>query len=66
METIGEGRAAFRTANGYIGMGPRAMRQGDVVVALDSGAVPFILRPKADHYLLIGECYVHGIMFGEL
>jgi hypothetical protein len=24
-----------------------------------------ILRPVNDHFLLVGECYVHGIMDGE-
>ena len=25
----------------------------------------FILRPVTNGYLLVGECYVHGIMYGE-
>ncbi|ORY07047.1 hypothetical protein BCR34DRAFT_489753, partial [Clohesyomyces aquaticus] len=59
-------RSAFRTANGHIGLGPRAMRPGDVTVALVGGAVPFILRPRDGYHLLVGECYVHGVMYEEL
>jgi hypothetical protein len=25
-----------------------------------------VLRPTEDHFTVIGECYVHGIMDGEL
>lgn len=61
-------RRLFATDNGHLGMGPRQMAPGDVVVILWGGAVPFVLRrrPQGDGYWLIGECYVHGVMFGEL
>jgi len=33
------------------------------------GRMPVILRqqegPGTDHYHFLGECYVHGLMFGE-
>jgi hypothetical protein len=25
-----------------------------------------VLRPKDDHYELVGDCYVHSLMKGEL
>jgi hypothetical protein len=28
--------------------------------------MPFILRPEGIYYTLVGECYVHGIMDGEV
>jgi hypothetical protein len=32
---------------------------------LFGGSVPYLLRKKGGFYVLIGEVYVHGIMFGE-
>ncbi|EFQ36232.1 uncharacterized protein GLRG_11377 [Colletotrichum graminicola M1.001] len=42
------------------------VRKGDVIVVLSGGDVPSVLRPMQDSYILIGECYVEGIMYGEL
>jgi hypothetical protein len=41
------------------------MQPEDVVVVLRGGFSPFILRKKADSYWLIGEAYMHGMMYGE-
>ena len=37
---------------------------GDKVYVL-GGDMPFLLRPKNNHFLFRGEAYVHGIMDGE-
>jgi hypothetical protein len=58
-------RRFFVTTAGRTGLGPRCMQPEDVVVVLRGGFSPFILRKKADSYWLIGEAYVHGIMYGE-
>lgn len=55
----------FRTSKGYLGLGPEILKPGDVVAVIFGAKVPFILRPEGDHYLLLGDCYVHGIMKGE-
>jgi hypothetical protein len=56
----------FSTTDGYIGLGPKNSRGGDVVVIILGAGVPFILRPTNQGvYRLVGECYVHGIMDGE-
>jgi hypothetical protein len=58
-------RAFARTANGYFVLGPKVLEVGDVVCVLFGGKLPFCLRPWGRHYLLVGECYVHGVMGGE-
>jgi hypothetical protein len=42
------------------------IQAGDIVCVLLGGSVPYIVRPKDDSYILIGEAYVHGIMDGEV
>jgi hypothetical protein len=58
-------RAFARTAKGYFVLGPKVLEVGDVVCVLFGGKMPFCLRPWGRHYLLVGECYVHGMMGGE-
>ncbi|KAH7400203.1 hypothetical protein BKA64DRAFT_477296 [Cadophora sp. MPI-SDFR-AT-0126] len=60
-----EGRRVFVTQNRWMGVGPHILQPGDVVAMLFGGNVPYILRPVDNHYILVGECYVHGIMNGE-
>jgi hypothetical protein len=58
--TTSEGRLAF--------MPPEAQK-GDLICILYGGEVPYVLRPQGpespDKYVVIGECYVDGIMHGE-
>ena len=58
-------RSFARTAKGYFVLGPKVLEVGDVVCVLFGGKMPFCLRPWGRHYLLVGECYVHGLMGGE-
>jgi hypothetical protein len=59
----------FMTADGFIGLADESvMPEEDVVYVLIGGNQPFVLRPvknEPDHYKLICECYVHGIMDGD-
>lgn len=55
----------FLTKGDYLGMGPLTMEEGDLVCLLLGGKTPFVLRPENGHYLLVGQCYVHGIMDGS-
>lgn len=39
---------------------------GDVIAVFYGCEVPFLLRAAGgDCYKLVGNCYVHGIMYGE-
>ncbi|OAL48315.1 HET-domain-containing protein [Pyrenochaeta sp. DS3sAY3a] len=57
----------FMTKDGYVGLGPRYMRAGDLVVVFCGGELPYVVRPLEDGlFRLIGECYCDGVMDGEI
>jgi hypothetical protein len=59
-------RRLLTTEGGYIGTGPYETEPGDVVAILLGYNVPILLRPaKSGLYTVIGEAYIHGIMYGE-
>ena len=62
-------RRLFATNRGYIGLGPPEMRKGDQVYIVSGGEVPYLLRPisgpRPRTFELVGDCYLHGIMYGE-
>ena len=73
------GRALFITDDGVLGLGPNVTRKEDKVCVIHGCRVPFIIRRIEElkkrqddgstilqaYYVLVGECYVHGIMNGE-
>ncbi|KAF2187153.1 hypothetical protein K469DRAFT_524217, partial [Zopfia rhizophila CBS 207.26] len=75
------GRRLFLTRQGEIGFGPPEMKPGDCVYILHGGNMPSIIRStraEMDHTgsvdgrkqepvygILIGDCYLDGVMFGE-
>jgi hypothetical protein len=71
LTSVAHGRVFIRTAKGYYGVAPRGVQAGDSIVVVPGGCTPMILR-KAGHGLegsefqFLGDCYVHGIMKGEV
>jgi hypothetical protein len=59
-------RRFFITKKGYLGIGPATSNDGDVCCVLFGATVPFILKRHDSQYLLVGECYIHDIMRGEV
>jgi hypothetical protein len=59
------GRRLFFTYFGRLGLGPAAMREGDRLVVLFGGEMPYILRPEGSQFRFVGECYVYGLMNGQ-
>lgn len=60
-------RALITTRTGYLGLAAEAVHQGDVVAILLGCNCPIVLRPYGDNLFHdIGECYVHGLMDGEI
>jgi hypothetical protein len=55
----------FRSPKGYIGLAHFRAQHTDKICIFPGASIPFIIRKEADNYLLIGEAYVHGFMYGE-
>ncbi|EHK48139.1 hypothetical protein TRIATDRAFT_298334 [Trichoderma atroviride IMI 206040] len=71
IEKFALGRRFFITKKGYFGLGPQKLEPGDRVAVLFGSGVPFVLRKcpaiaGRRAWRIIGECYVHGIMQGEV
>lgn len=59
-------RRMIRTEErGLIGLAPVATRQGDKIFLFKGSRVPLIVRQDGDRWLVVGDCYVHGVMGGE-
>jgi hypothetical protein len=53
--------------DGHVGWAPAEAEVGDVVCVLNGSVAPFTLREIQDGaFHLVGECYVHGLMNGEI
>ena len=61
------GRRLIILDQGYVVLGPNSCEAGDLVCILHGCSVPVLLRPVFDIvHEVIGECYVHGMMDGEV
>jgi hypothetical protein len=61
------GRKLITTKTAWSGLAPSATDIGGVVPVIFGCNFPVILRPAAEGtYQVTGECYVHGIMDGEV
>lgn len=47
-------------------LAPQGAKAGDEVFVLFGGQVLYVLRPVGGMYRFLGECYVHGLMDGEV
>lgn len=56
-----EDRSWFKTADGRLGIGPRNMKPGDQLVALDPSRLPVVLRRRGPNWVHVGTCYVAGL-----
>lgn len=64
--TLARSRRFAGTNMGLVGYVPMRAKKGDLVVILYGADVPFVVRREAGgRYSLVGECYMHGIMYGE-
>ena len=60
-------RKLAATRKGYLGLVPRFAEEGDCICVVRGCHVPLLLRQRPDgDYTFLGECYVSGIMEGEV
>ncbi|KAK1461604.1 heterokaryon incompatibility protein [Colletotrichum melonis] len=55
-------RCVFETAKGFYGLAPACAREGDVVVMLYGGPIPFVLREVNNGWWLLGDCFIDPLM----
>jgi hypothetical protein len=60
-------RCPFITANGYVGIAPPFIQEGDCVCIFPGGCIPYILRQDegSGRFRIAGAAFVGGIMNGE-
>lgn len=59
-------RRFFFTEQSRMGLCPRDTQPGDKIAVLYGGSVPYVVRENSDGTcMLVGECYVDGLMFGK-
>jgi len=65
---VASGRRFCRTQSGRLGQVRFEAKEGDLFCIILGAEVPYLLRPsteKEDAYVLIGDCFLHGMMQGE-
>jgi hypothetical protein len=62
---IVKGRKFFISESGYMGIRPLALQEDDRICILLGCNIPMLIRKEGDYYLLVGECFVWGLMDGE-
>ncbi|KAJ4324792.1 hypothetical protein N0V94_001021 [Neodidymelliopsis sp. IMI 364377] len=66
MQKWGASKSLCRTRHGRLARVPNHATTHDLICILHGAEVPYVLRLQEDGtYVVIGECYVHGVMHGE-
>ena len=61
-----QSRAFFATESGFTGTGPASLQPHDKIIVPFGSKRPLIVRMHGDHYVLVGDCVIPGIMSGRL
>ncbi|XXG99817.1 hypothetical protein Hte_006158 [Hypoxylon texense] len=59
-------KAIFQTEDGYVGLGPVGLEEGDQACILDRVSLPMLLRKDGNGYRNVGVCYVYGVSDNEV
>lgn len=55
------------TICGSMGLFPKDCQMGDLIVIFPGARTPFVVRQgRLGSYTLVGDCYIHGMMEGEM
>ncbi|KAI6081210.1 hypothetical protein F4821DRAFT_33309 [Hypoxylon rubiginosum] len=66
MEQFLLGQAFFQTKDGFFGLSPASIQEGDEVYVVMGCYAPLILRPTSNSsYRVVGSCFLQGFMEGE-
>jgi hypothetical protein len=67
LSVMSPGRTIGLTGGGYLALLPKSVMAGDLVCIFLGCNVPLVLRrAQPRHFILIGDCYVHDVMNGEV
>lgn len=61
-----QSHALFVTEKGHYGLGPQALRPGDVVFVISGCEYPAVLRPGTDCHYFVGNAYCTGVTVSEI
>lgn len=64
LESATRHRRLMVAKSGLIGLAPERVKPGDYLALLQGCKISMVLRKHRGNYILIGECYIHGIMDG--
>jgi len=65
-EEVCRNRTFFITEAGRLGRGSVHVSPGDSIYLIHGLTSPFAIHRQSDSHLLRGECYVYGLMDGEV
>jgi hypothetical protein len=61
-----EGTMLYATSQGFIGLAPVTLAEGDTAVLINGSNFPMILRDSGNDYIFRYLAYIHRIWHGEL
>lgn len=72
LKSLLDDRQFIITDAGFVGLAPALAQTGDMITVFAGLATPLVLRPTVPdekgrtRYHIIGDCFLHGVMYGEL
>ncbi|KAH7333313.1 heterokaryon incompatibility protein-domain-containing protein [Rhexocercosporidium sp. MPI-PUGE-AT-0058] len=66
MSEVTHMRAFFISRTGYMGIGPHTIEEHDIICIVPGCNVPLLIRKVDNQLFLVGECFVWGLMDGEV